>query len=198
MRYWGPEDRCLQGCLHEQDGDTSTVTTATDYTDVSDDTNAPDIVLIDDVYQTYGGTLDMLYAQTASFSTEANKDKHHHWKPPKRSSLPVSDVHCMMADTTDNINRANYSIKKADSTPQHSDVIIEGITYSISMALTTYHVSTSCHSKKSGSLVNHGAHGGIAGDDCHVIETTMCYVNVEGIDNHVMEKYPIVTAGATV
>jgi len=104
-----------------------------------------------------------------------------------------------MADKTDiDINGAKYSIKKADSTAQHSDVKIEGVTYSISMALITYHVSASRHSTKLGLLVDRGANGGIAGEDCCVIKTMMRYVNVEGINNHVMEKHPIVMGGATV
>jgi len=112
--------------------------------DVSNDTNALDIDLIDNVCQTYEVTLDTLYAQTASWHMEANKDKHQHWKPPKQSSLPVSDIHSMMADKTDvKINGTKYSVKKVNSTLQHLDVNIEGVTYSISMALATYHVSAS-------------------------------------------------------
>jgi len=75
---------------------------------------------------------------------------------------------------------------------------IEGVTYSISMALTTYHVSASRHYTKSGLLVDRGANGSIAGKDCRVIKMMTCYVNVEGINNHVMEKCPIVMERATV
>ena len=63
--------------------------------------------------------------------------------------------------------------------------------------LTTYHVSASRHSHNTGAHVDRGANGGITGDDCHVIEQDPngCYINIKGIDNHVMEQCPIVMAG---
>jgi len=36
------------------------------------------------------------------------------------------------------------------------------------------------------------------GDNCHLIKETTHFVNIEGIDDHVMERRPIVMAGATV
>jgi len=60
------------------------------------------------------------------------------------------------------------------------------------------YVFTSQHHTKTGSLVEHRANGGIAREDCCIIEMTTCYVNVEGVNNHVMEKQPIVMAGATI
>ena len=86
-----------------------------------------------------------------------------------------------------------------------TDVIIEGVTYTINKMktsitvsntmATTYHISTSQHSGKTGALVNHGANGGIACADCHVIEAMDCFVNVESIDSHMIGKCPIVMAG---
>jgi len=112
--------------FHELDGDASTVTMATDYTSVAHKTDAPNIDLIDDVCQTYGVTLNRFYAHAASRHTEANKERHKHWKPPKGSTLPASDIHHMMADKTNiDINGVKYLIKKADSAAQHSDITIE-------------------------------------------------------------------------
>jgi len=83
-------------------------------------------------------------AAIAKANMEANKQKHKHWKPPKGSRLPASDVCHMMAAKADiDINSVNYSIKKATTESQPTDITIEGITYSVSMALTTYHVSAS-------------------------------------------------------
>jgi hypothetical protein len=48
-------------------------------------------------------------------------------------------------------------------------------------------------------LVNWGANSGIAGSDCCIIEVNdqpQRFVNVEGIDGHVMTKRWLVTAGA--
>jgi hypothetical protein len=49
-----------------------------------------------------------------------------------------------------------------------------------------------------GALVNQGANGGITGSDCCIIEVNNQphFVNVEGIDGHVMTKWQLVTAGA--
>ena len=108
-----------------------------------------------------------------------------------------------------NINGAQYSAKKANAALHPSDVIIKGITYTINMAdfspangtvntpmMTTYHVSASWHSDDTtGALVDCGANNGIAGADCHIIKGMDHFINVEGIDNQVMEKHPIVTAG---
>ena len=58
--------------------------------------------------------------------------------------------------------------------------------------MTTYHVSTSWHFDNTGALVNNATSGGIARADCHVIEATDHFVNIEGIDNQVMEKHPVV------
>jgi len=105
----------------------------------------------------------------------------------------------MMAAKADiDINGIKYSIKKAATVGPPTDVAIDGMTYLVSMALSTYHVSASQCMTKSGSLVDRGANGGITGDDCCIIEVTTCYVNIEGIDDHVMERRPIVTAGTTV
>jgi len=38
-----------------------------------------------------------------------------------------------------------------------------------------------------GLLVDRGSNGGIVGDDCHLIEEMTCFVNIKGIDDHVME-----------
>ena len=45
------------------------------------------------------------------------------------------------------------------------------------------------------SLVDRGANGGIAGNDVRVIERLHRHVDVQGIDNHIMDNIPIVTAG---
>jgi len=160
---------------------------------------------MDDVCEQLGIDVETLYVQMASChnemaraNTEANKQHHKHWKPPKGSRLPVSDVCHMMAAKPDiDINRVKYSVKQALTIGQPTDVSIDGVTYSVSMALTTYHDSASRRSA-SGLLVNRGANGGIVGDNCWLIEEMTCFVNIEGIDDHVMERRPIVTAGATV
>ena len=48
--------------------------------------------LLDSVCEQFDVDLDTLYAQVAKHHTEANKEKHNHWRPPKASSLPGGDV----------------------------------------------------------------------------------------------------------
>ena len=102
----------------------------------------------------------------------------------------------------------NILAKRASATSHAGNVTINGVMYSINMTrfsiptssdisspMATYHVSALQHSNKTGALIDHGANGGIAGADCHVIEEMHCFINVEGINNHVMEKHQIVIAG---
>jgi len=84
--------------------------------------------------------METLYVQMASChnkmakaNTEANKQHHRHWKPPKGSGLPALGVHHMMAAKADiDVNGIKYSIKKASTVGQPTDVSIDGITYSVS------------------------------------------------------------------
>ena len=46
--------------------------------------------------------------------------------------------------------------------------------------------------------MDHGANGGIAGDDTRIISKTGRFVDVQGIDNHQLVDIPIVTAGAVI
>jgi hypothetical protein len=73
------------------------------------------------------------------------------------------------------------------------DVDIDGVIYSVKMADCVYRISTN------NAVIDQGANGGIAGQDCQVIEVNdqpHQYVNMEGIDGHVMERRRLVTAGA--
>jgi hypothetical protein len=51
---------------------------------------------------------------------------------------------------------------------------------------------------RTGALIDHGANGGITGDDVWIINCTGRQVDVQGIDNHQIVDIPIVTAGAVV
>jgi hypothetical protein len=78
-------------------------------------------------------------------------------------------------------------------------VDIDSIIYLVKMADCVYCVSTNNHSEATGALIDRGANGGIAGNNCRVIEVNnqpYQYVNVEGIDGHVMEWRRLITVGA--
>jgi hypothetical protein len=51
---------------------------------------------------------------------------------------------------------------------------------------------------KVASLVDRGANGGLAGADCRVLEKSSRTVDVSGIDNHMINDLPIVTAAGLV
>jgi hypothetical protein len=61
-----------------------------------------------------------------------------------------------------------------------------------------YIVSSAHQHATEGSLVDRGANGGIGGGDIRVIETSLCKVDVLGVDRHEVHDLPIVTAGAVV
>jgi hypothetical protein len=112
-------------------------------------------------------------------------------------SISPSDVQQLLADKVssgDNVkfNGVPYTAKKVCISPALMDIILEGVTYAVRMAdLTTYHVSSTSHLDMTGALVDQGANGGIAGGDCHIIKVKdqpQHFVNVEGIDGHVMTK----------
>ena len=68
----------------------------------------------------------------------------------------------------------------------------------VNTASTLYSIS-SCHAPgHKGSLVDRGANRGIAGDDVRIIAKTDRSVNIQGIDNHRINKIPIVTAGGVI
>ena len=60
------------------------------------------------------------------------------------------------------------------------------------------YVASAPYGKNTGLLVDHGANGGIAGEDVKIINKTGRHVDVQGIDNHQIVDIPIVTAGAVV
>jgi len=83
----------------EVDGTASSATATTKETASSEDM---DTNLMDDICEQLGIDMETLYMasccnEMARATTEANKQRHKHWKPPKGSGLPASDVHCMMA-----------------------------------------------------------------------------------------------------
>jgi len=193
-----PQNKWLKVAFSDCGSDTDMAPTDTASSGSSGYISPTDVDIIDHICKAYNLDMDTLHAHVAKWWTEDNKAMHKHWKPPKGSGLPASDVCRMMAAKADiDVNGIKYSIKKALTLGQPTNVSIDGVTYSVSMALSTYHVSASRRSA-SGSLIDKGANGGIVGDDCRLIEETTRFVNIEGIDDHMMEHRPTVMASATV
>jgi hypothetical protein len=111
---------------------------------------------------------------------------------------PPGDVRRLLGDKVKTISSTPYEVKHAGTTPTPLDVDIDGIVYLVKMVDCVYRVSTNNHSEVTGALIDQGANGGIAGNDCCIIEVNNQphqYVNVEGIDGHIMEQRRLVRAG---
>jgi hypothetical protein len=112
---------------------------------------------------------------------------------------PPGDVQRLLGDKVKTIGGTPYEVKRAGTNPTPADVDIDDVIYSVKMVDCVYRVSTNNHSEVTGALIDQGANGGITGQDGGVIEVNdqpNQYVNVEGIDGHVMERCRLVTAGA--
>jgi hypothetical protein len=183
--------------MEQQSDDATTSTRPT--TDTTDDG------LVDDIMGQFDVEFDTLCVHVAERKQEELKaeGKHPHHRPTKRTANPVvappGDVRHLLGDKVKTIGGTPYEVKRAGTTPAPTDVDIDGIIYSVKRADCVYRVSTNNHSEATSALIDRGANGGIAGNDCQVIEVNdqpQRYVNVEGIDGHVMERRRLVTAGA--
>jgi hypothetical protein len=183
--------------MDRQSDDATTSTKPT--TDTTDDD------LVDDIMGQFDVDFDTLCVHVAERKQEELKaeGKHPHHRPTKKTAnhvvAPPGDVRHLLGDKVKTIGGTPYEVKHAGTTPAPTDVDIDGIIYLVKMADCVYRVSTNNHSEATGALIDRGANGGIAGNNCRVIEVNdqpHRYVNVEGIDGHVMERRRLVTAGA--
>jgi hypothetical protein len=161
--------------------------------------------LVNDIMGQFDVDFDTLCVHVAERKQEELRaeGKHPHHRPAKRTANPVvappGDVQRLLGDKVKTISVTPYKVKSAGTTLTPMDVDIDGIIYLVKMADCVYRVSTYNHSEVTGALIDRVANGGIAGNDCRVIEVNNQphqYVNIEGIDRHVMEQHRLVTAGA--
>jgi hypothetical protein len=183
--------------MDQQSDDATTSTEPT--TDSTDDD------LVDDIMGQFDVDFDTLCVHVAERKHQELKveGKHPHHRPMKRTANPVvappGDVRRLLGNKVKTIGGTPYKRKRAGTTPAPMDVDIDSVVYSVKMADCVYRVSTNNHSEVTDALIDRGANGGVAGNDCRVIEVNdqpQRYVNVEGIDRHVMERRRLVTAGA--
>jgi hypothetical protein len=96
--------------------------------------------------------------------------KHPHHRPAKQTANPVvaspGNVRRILEDKVKTISGTPYKVKRAGTTHAPTDVDIDGVVYSVKMADCIYRVSTNNHSEATGALIDRGANGGIAGNDC--------------------------------
>ena len=91
-----------------------------------------------------------------------------------------------------------------NSRPQNSssdnEIVVNGKRYrSVQVHRIHYHVSQH-NAKKTGSLVDRGANGGLAGSDVRIVHKPVHpkYVDVSGIDSHQVNNLPLLTVGGVV
>jgi hypothetical protein len=135
-------------------------------------TDSTDDNLVHDIMGQFDVDFDTLCVHVAERKQEELKaeGKHPHHRPMKRMANPVvappGDVHHLLGDKVKTIGGTPYEVKRTGTTPTPTDVDIDGVIYSVKMADCVYHVSTNNHSEVTGALIDQGANGGIAGQDC--------------------------------
>lgn len=99
--------------------------------------------------------------------------------------IPPNDIYCILSS----------SLSKKDD-KQINVAIINGEKYicKVNAHQITYNTSTHTHSAKA-LLVDHGANGGIAGNDVCIIERTGDFVDIEGMMKHRENNIELVTCG---
>jgi hypothetical protein len=149
----------------DQQSDDATTSTEPTTESTNDD-------LVDNIMGQIDVDFDTLCVHVAERKQEELKveGKHPHHRLTKRTANPVvappGDVPHLLGDKVKNIGGTPYKVKRAGTTPTPMDVDIDGVIYSVKMADWVYHVSTNNHSEATGALIDQGANGGIAGNNC--------------------------------
>jgi hypothetical protein len=113
------------------------------------------------------------------------------WTQPHGSNLPPSDIWKVLS------NDNTCQDTKPDTAGQ-KEIVVDSTRYHAVNVARFYTISSMHCTTVSGSLIDRGANGGIAGDNVHIIERAMHTVNVCGIDNHEVTGIPIITTSGVV
>jgi hypothetical protein len=131
---------------------------ATTFTDQTTDSTDDD--LVDNIMGQFDVDFDNLCVHVAERKHEELKaeGKHPHHQPTKRTANPVvappGDVRRLLGNKVKTIGCTPYEVKRAGTHPTPTDVDIDGIVYSVTMADCVYRVSTNNHSEATGDLVD--------------------------------------------
>jgi hypothetical protein len=114
----------------------------------------------------------------------------------KQSNMSPGDLQRVLSNSmAKNSGRKNNPTKPTD---KDGEITLNGKKYrQVNMAKLTY-IASAHQGRYTGSLVDHGANGGIAGEDVRIINKTGRHVDVQGINNHQIVDIPIITAGAVI
>ena len=129
----------------------------------------------------------------------------------RTSSVPPSDINRILSQTptrtdstgTDNAMRLIAASRTSTTPSQRNPASNDSITINgkqfrqVNINKVIYSVSAH-RTAQNQSLVDHGANGGVAGEDVRVFQYTEQLVDVQGIDNHQIVNIPIVSCGGVV
>jgi len=193
-----PPKGCLNVAFSPCDSDTDTAPTMMESFGSSRDSFAPDVDIINHICKNYGLDLDTLHAHMAYYHTEANKKKHQHWlEATKGIRTPSICLMCIIwwqpSQRLTSMAPSTQSRRPTQWASLWTLLLIALPTQSAWHSLSTMSLHLSVHQNQDWWWTKEPM-----ADDCCIIKETTWFVDIKGIDNHVMEKCPIVMARATV
>ena len=79
------------------------------------------------------------------------------------------------------VNKSSQAGTKETRLASGTNIILNGQTFKAFMANCTYYISKHVQASCSGSLIDGGCNGGLAGDDVVVLEESTQFVDITGI-----------------
>ncbi len=151
---------------------------------------APDIMPVEQSFYETEGTEDAALEENVEDDQQLLAHLTHH------KELPPNDIWCVLASQQ---SRQEQQVMQhsAINKPKKS-ITIDGIVYTANVHNIEYLISKHHADKQETSLVDHGANGGMAGDDVMVVERGECFATVNVIDGHTIQDLPICAVAALV
>jgi hypothetical protein len=115
--------------------------------------------------------------------TKQAASQHCEWSQPKAQDIPAADLRKMLSQR---------------QRPDKPSVMINGVEYVVKVHDVMYQVSNHKQTTLPLALIDRGANGGVVGSDTRLIDKSLRYVHIQGIDNHMIKDVPIGTVGAVV
>ena len=96
------------------------------------------------------------------------------------------------------VNKASQAGTKETRLEPGTNIILNGQTFKACMAKCTYHISKHVQASCSGSLIDGGCNGGLAGDDVVVLEISTQLIDITGNADSQIESVPISTVAGLI
>jgi hypothetical protein len=125
------------------------------------------------------GELDKLIASV----TKQAASQHREWSQPKAQDIPAVDLRKMLSK---------------HQGPDKPSVKINGVEYIAKLNDVMYQVSNHKQTTLPLALIDRGANGGVAGSDTWLFDKSLCFVHIQGINDHMIKDVSIGTVGAVI